>query len=98
MRRGCRSIGRSFVARERYISAVALHELLARRFGWHVSRSSFSRFLRSMALKPHRGRYWLNPSDPDFDTKAAKICKHRKGRVAIVTDNISARTGDAAAE
>jgi transposase len=41
----------------------------------HVSRSSISRFLRSMALKPHRIRYWLNPGDPDFDAKAAKICK-----------------------
>jgi transposase len=48
---------------------------LARRFGWDVSRSSISRFLRSMALKPHRVRYWLNPSDPDFDAKSAKICK-----------------------
>ena len=28
-----------------------------------------------MALKPHRVRYWLNPSDPDFDAKAAEICK-----------------------
>jgi transposase len=56
-------------------SVRALHELLARRFGWDVSRSSISRFLRAMALKPHRVRYWLNPSDPDFDAKAAKICK-----------------------
>jgi transposase len=56
-------------------SVRALSEFLARRFGWDVSRSSISRFLRSMALKPHRVRYWLNPSDPDFDAKAAKICK-----------------------
>jgi transposase len=48
---------------------------IARRHGWKVSRSSLSRFLRSMALKPHRIKYWLNPSDPDFDTKAAKICR-----------------------
>jgi hypothetical protein len=26
-------------------------------------------------VKPHRVRYWLNPNDPDFDAKAAKICK-----------------------
>ena len=56
-------------------SVRALSEFLARRFGWDVGRSSISRFLRSMALKPHRVRYWLNPSDPDFDAKAAKICK-----------------------
>lgn len=48
---------------------------LRTRFGWPVSRSSLSRFLRSIALKPHRVRYWLNPTDPDFDEKAARICK-----------------------
>lgn len=48
---------------------------LRERFGWAVSRSSLSRFLRSMALKPHRIKYWLNPADPDFDEKAAKICR-----------------------
>jgi transposase len=46
-----------------------------KRFGWRVSRSSLSRFLRSMALKPHRIKYWLNPSDPDFDEKAAAVCR-----------------------
>jgi transposase len=48
---------------------------LGKRFGWKVSRSSLSRFLRSMALKPHRIKYWLNPTDPDFDEKAAVICR-----------------------
>jgi transposase len=47
---------------------------LFRRNRWSVSRSSLSRFLRSIALKPHRVRYWLNPADPDFDRKAAAIC------------------------
>jgi transposase len=28
-----------------------------------------------MALKPHRVKYWLNPKDPEFDEKAAQICK-----------------------
>ena len=48
---------------------------LKERYGWKVSRSSVSRFLRSMALKPHRVKYWLNPKDPDFDQKAEKICQ-----------------------
>ena len=48
---------------------------LERRYKMSVSPSSVSRFLRSMALKPHRVKYWLNPSDPDFDEKAARICK-----------------------
>ncbi len=56
-------------------SVRALADFVARRHGWQVSRASVSRFLRSMALKPHRVRYWLNPSDPDFDKKAARICR-----------------------
>lgn len=56
-------------------SVRTLADFLARRHGWTVSRASVSRFLRSMALKPHRVRYWLNPTDPDFDQKAAKICR-----------------------
>ena len=55
---------------------------LSKRFGWKVSRSSLSRFLRSMALKPHRIKYWLNPTDPDFDQKAAVICKLYLGSTA----------------
>src|SRR5689334_8467902 len=56
----------------------SLRELCAflrERFGWNISRASISRFLRSMALRPHKVRYWLNPTDPDFDRKAARICR-----------------------
>jgi len=56
-------------------SVRALQDVVARRHGWQISHASVSRFLRSMALKPHRVRYWLNPTDPDFDEKAAAICK-----------------------
>src|SRR5262249_8565395 len=52
-----------------------LSMFLSKRYGWSVSRSSLSRFFRSIALKPHRVKYWLNPTDPDFDEKAAAICK-----------------------
>ena len=52
-----------------------LCRFLLDRYGWQVSRASISRFLRSMALRPHKVRYWLNPTDPDFDRKAARICK-----------------------
>jgi len=52
-----------------------LSMFLSERYGWSVSRSSLSRFFRSIALKPHRVKYWLNPTDPDFDQKAAAICK-----------------------
>ena len=56
-------------------SIRALSQFLNERYGWRVSRSSLSRFFRSMALKPHRVKYWLNPTDPDFDKKAAEVCK-----------------------
>jgi transposase len=52
-----------------------LSRFLADRYGLRVSRSSLSRFLRAMSLKPHRIKYWLNPKDPDFDRKAAIVCK-----------------------
>jgi transposase len=62
------------IPRQRW-SVRALRDFLLERHGWKISHASVSRFLRSMALKPHRLRYWLNPSDPDFDRKAAKICR-----------------------
>lgn len=62
------------IARQRW-SVRALQEYVSQRHGWEISRSSVCRFLQAMALKPHRLRYWLNPSDPDFDRKAATICR-----------------------
>lgn len=63
---------------------------LKKRYGWSVSRSSISRFLRKMALKPHRIRYWLNPKDPEFDAKAGRICalyiRPPKGKTVLCID------------
>ena len=56
-------------------SVRELSAILKLRYGWSVSSASVSRFLRSMALKPHRVKYWLNPRDPEFDEKAARICE-----------------------
>jgi transposase len=52
-----------------------LSRFVADRYGYRISRTSISRFLRGMALKPHRFRYWLNPRDPDVDAKGAEICR-----------------------
>jgi len=52
-----------------------LSRYLSEHHGLSVSPASIGRFLRSLALKPHKVRYWLNPTDPDFDKKARKICK-----------------------
>jgi transposase len=62
------------IARQRW-SVRALRDFLYERYGWRISRASVNRFLQSMTVKPHRWRYWLNPTDPDFDEKAAKICR-----------------------
>lgn len=59
----------------RWWSLRELSAFLRERYGYQVSASSLCRFLRTLALKPHRVRYWLNPTDPDFDKKARKICK-----------------------
>lgn len=56
-------------------SVRTLSEFLRARYGFEVSPASLSRFLLSMALKPHRLKYWLNPKDPDFDEKARRICR-----------------------
>lgn len=67
-----------------------LSKFLADRYGWSVSRSSISRFLKAMSLKPHRVKYWLNPADPDFDQKAARICRiylrPPKGKTVLCMD------------
>jgi transposase len=67
-----------------------LSKFLLARYDYQVSRSSISRFLRSMALKPHRVKYWLNPTDPEFDAKAAKICRlylrPPKGKTVLCID------------
>ena len=56
-------------------SVRSLRDYVQERYGWQIGRQSISSFLRAMALKPHRVKYWLNPDDPDFDEKAAAICK-----------------------
>jgi transposase len=71
-------------------SVRALEDFVAQRYGWRVSHASVSRFLRSMAIKPHRVQYWLNPTDPDFDNisthtgDAAKAWLRRHPRVRFV--------------
>src|SRR4029078_5259278 len=42
---------------------------------WTMSRASIWRILHNADLKPHRSVYWLNSHDPDFDAKAAAICR-----------------------
>lgn len=71
-------------------TARLMRDFLWEKYSWEVSRSSISRFLNKMALKPHRIKYWLNPSDPDFDEKALKICEiylnPPKGKTVLCID------------
>lgn len=38
-----------------------------------ISPEHIRQWLKSMALQPHRSRYWLNSRDPDFDAKMRDI-------------------------
>lgn len=59
-----------------------------------MTRSTIWRILAAADLKPHRSVYWLNNHDPDFDTKAAEICKlyvdapalYRRGELVLCGD------------
>jgi hypothetical protein len=59
-----------------------------------LHRSTIQRVLPDADPKPHRSVYWLNSHDPDFDTKAAEICRlyvrsptlYRQGELVICTD------------
>lgn len=56
-----------------------------------MSRSTIGRIRSEADLKPHRGVYWLNGHDPDFDAKARSICQlhldaprfHAQGRLVL---------------
>jgi hypothetical protein len=62
-----------------------------------MSRSTVSRHLRELDLKPHRSVYWLNSHDPDFLQKAQLICRlylsapqlSQHGRLLICSDEKS---------
>jgi hypothetical protein len=59
-----------------------------------MSRSTAWRVLDEADLKPHRGVYWLNSHDPDFDTRAREVCRsyvkaptmYQRGRLLICCD------------
>jgi transposase len=73
-------------------SVRALSEFLARQFGWDVSRSSISRFLRSMALKPHRVRYWLNRGWPFLSSRRCPVFRPHRFARRSAAERSSVRT------
>lgn len=52
----------------------ALAEVLRREAGVTLSVTEIGRILRAEGLRPHRTRYWLHSSDPDFRRKVKRIC------------------------
>lgn len=53
----------------------SLAESLAQRTGQVISTSEVGRILRFEDLRPHRVRQWLKSEDPDFRTKADRVCQ-----------------------
>jgi transposase len=53
----------------------ALADALAHWTGVRLSVSEVGRILRNAELRPHRVRMWLHSADPDFETKAKRICE-----------------------
>jgi len=49
---------------------VALYE----KTGFDLSTSEIGRILLSVDLRPHRVKMWLHSADPDFATKARRVC------------------------
>lgn len=53
----------------------SLAESLAKRTHQVISTSEVGRILRFEDLRPHRVRQWLKSEDPDFRTKADRVCQ-----------------------
>ena len=59
-----------------------------------MSRSTVQRILAEADLKPHKSRYWLHSTDPDFEAKALAICRlylaapalYRQGELVVCVD------------
>lgn len=45
------------------------------RTGCEISRSSVHRVLNANGLRPHRIRYWMHSTDPEFQSKTKRICE-----------------------
>ncbi len=52
----------------------SLAAALRRETGVTLSVTEIGRILRAEGLRPHRNRYWLHSSDPDFRRKVKAIC------------------------
>lgn len=69
---------------------AALADALERETGERISVSEVGRILRFEGLRPHLVRQWLKSTDPEFDTKAQRVCdlylRPPKGAVVVCVD------------
>lgn len=69
---------------------ATLADALERETGQRISTSEVGRILRFEGLRPHLVRQWLKSTDPDFDVKAARVCKlylrPPKGAIVVSVD------------
>lgn len=56
-------------------SYSALAQATTRETGCDISVSEVGRTLRFEGIRPHNIRYWLNSKDPEFETKAERVCE-----------------------
>ena len=69
----------------------SLADSLQEQTGYQLSVSEVGRILRFEKLRPHRIRQWLKSSDPNFLSKAKRICnlyvRPPKGAVVVCVDD-----------
>jgi transposase len=69
-------------------------ELIGRGIVTTISRATISEWLRTVDIKPHRLRYWLNSKDPDFRAKRDRVIslyinRPARGRVICIDEKTS---------
>jgi transposase len=64
----------------------SLADALEESTGYRISVSEIGRILRFKNLRPHRIRQWLKSTDPNFLTKARRLCRlyHRPPKDGVV--------------
>lgn len=70
----CDRTGDSKAPLEEITTIDEIAEKVRARTGCKISRSSVHRVLNVNGLRPHRIRYWMHSTDPEFQAKTKRIC------------------------
>lgn len=71
----CDREGDSKAPLEEVMTLDEIAEKVLARTGCEISRSSLHRVLHANGLRPHRIRYWMHSTDPEFQQKTKRICE-----------------------